>query len=52
MARIEKVGINNIQQIDKIRPTNKKEIHKTFKNKLMEVEQEHIRDQLKIYTIR
>lgn len=48
MARIEKVGINNIQQIDKIRPTNKKEIHKTFKNKLMEVEQEHIRDQLKI----
>ena len=48
MARIEKVGMDNIQRVDNIKSTNKKEVHKTFKNKLMEVEQEHIREQLKI----
>ncbi|MCF6466578.1 YaaR family protein [Clostridium sp. Cult2] len=48
MARIEKVGVNNLQQVDSIKSTNRKEIHETFKNKLMEIEQEHIREQLKV----
>ncbi|CCQ98049.1 conserved hypothetical protein [[Clostridium] ultunense Esp] len=48
MARIEKVGVNNIQQVDRVKSANRKEVHETFKNKLMEIEQEHIREQLKI----
>ena len=48
MTRVEKVGINNLQQVDNIKPTNRKEVHEAFKNKLKEVEQEHIREELKI----
>lgn len=48
MARIEKVGMNNIRQVDRVKSTSRKEVHQTFKNKLMEIEQEHIREQLKI----
>ena len=47
MARIENVGINNIPQVDNIKMKPKGEVHETFKQKLNEIEQEHIRDQLK-----
>ncbi len=48
MSRIEKVGINNITQVKNTKIETKKEINETFKNKLNEIEQEHIRDELKI----
>ena len=48
MSRIQRVGINNIIQVKDTKVDNKKEIHKAFKNKLMEIEQEHIREQLKV----
>ncbi len=48
MSRIERVGINNITQVKDIKVDSKKEIHETFKNKLNEIEQEHIREQLKV----
>ena len=48
MARIEKIGMNNISNINNIKTDHKKAVHETFKQKLNEVEQEHIRDQLKV----
>ena len=48
MSRIERVGINNIIQVKDTRIDNKNGAQKTFKNKLMEIEQEHIREELKI----
>ena len=48
MARIERVGINNIPQVNNIRTDHNKEIHETFKGKLDKIEQEQIRDQLKL----
>ena len=48
MSRIQRVGINNIIQVKDTKVDNKKEIHKAFKNKLNEIEQEHIREQLKV----
>ena len=47
MSRIEKVGINNIAPVKNIKIETKKEIKENFKNKLNEIEQEHIRDELK-----
>ena len=47
MSRIEKVGINNITQVKNNKIEHKKEINESFKNKLNEIEQEHIRDELK-----
>lgn len=48
MARIERTGMGNIPIVNNIKTNNKKAIHETFKQKLNEIEQEHIRDQLKI----
>ena len=48
MSRIERVGINNIIQVKDTRIDNKNGAQKAFKNKLMEIEQEHIREELKI----
>ncbi len=48
MARIENIGINNISNVSNIKTDHKKKVHETFKQKLNEVEQEHIRDQLKV----
>lgn len=46
MTRIERIDVNNIRQMDSIKPNYRKQMQETFKNKLMEVEQEHIREQL------
>lgn len=48
MTRIEKVGMNNISQVNNVKMEPKKKVHETFKNKLNEIEQEHIREQLKV----
>ena len=48
MSRIERIGINNIPQVKDIKVDSKKEIRETFKNRLNEIEQEHIREQLKV----
>jgi len=48
MSRIEKVGINNITQVKNTKIDPKKEIQQSFKSKLNEIEQEHIRDELKL----
>ena len=48
MTRIEKVGMNNISQVDNIKIKHKNKVHETFKNKLNEIEQEYIREQLKV----
>ncbi len=48
MARIERVGINNIPQVNNIKTDHNKEIHETFKSKLDKIEQGHIKDQLKL----
>ncbi|NMB26865.1 MAG: YaaR family protein [Tissierellia bacterium] len=48
MARIQKIGMNNISNVSNIKTDHKKKVHESFKQKLNEIEQEHIRDQLKI----
>ncbi|GFN36737.1 YaaR family protein [Tepidimicrobium xylanilyticum] len=48
MVRIEKVGVDNLQPVDNIKSANRKQVSETFKNKLMEIEQERIREQLRI----
>lgn len=46
MARIENIGTNNITNLEMIKTNPKKAIQETFKQKLNEVEQEHIREEL------
>ncbi|MBZ2175443.1 YaaR family protein [Schnuerera sp. xch1] len=51
MTRVDRVGTKNIEDVNNvnnIKTTNKKEVHETFKNKLSEIQQEHIRKQLKV----
>ncbi len=48
MARIERVGMDSISSVSNIKTNQKKEVCETFKQKLNEIEQEHIRDRLKI----
>lgn len=48
MSRVERTGISNIPKINSIKKAPKKEVQETFKNKLNEIEQERIREQLKL----
>ena len=48
MSRIERASISNITRIDNVNKTRKNKVHETFKNKLNEIEQEHIKEQLKV----
>lgn len=49
MTRIDKVGINNIQSVNNnVKVTGRKEIQETFKSKLENIQQENIREELKI----
>lgn len=47
MVRIEKVGLDNLQPVENIKGSKRKQVNETFKKKLMEIEQEQIREQLK-----
>ena len=47
MARIQKIGMDSVPNVNGIKPKQRKEVHETFKRKLNEIEQEYIRDQLK-----
>lgn len=47
MARIEKIGMNNVQNIKDINLKGRPNVNETFKQKLTEIEQEHIREELK-----
>lgn len=46
MGKIENIGVNNINNIEMIKTNPKKAIQETFKQKLNDVEQEHIREKL------
>ncbi|NLW39589.1 MAG: YaaR family protein [Tissierellia bacterium] len=48
MVRIEKVGLDNLQPVENIKGSKRKQVNETFKKKLMEIEQEQIREQLKV----
>lgn len=48
MARIQNIDMNNISNINNIKIDYKKKVNESFKQKLNEIEQEHIKDQLKI----
>lgn len=51
MIRIDKIGVNSSQKvnnIDKVKVNEKKAIQEAFKNKLENIRQEHIREELKI----
>ncbi|QQY79837.1 hypothetical protein EDD65_10772 [Keratinibaculum paraultunense] len=48
MSRVERITTNNIVKIDNVKKPSSKKVQETFKNKLNEIEQEHIREQLKI----
>lgn len=48
MSRVERAGMNNIPKINGIQKIPKKQVQETFKNKLNEIEQEYIREQLKV----
>ena len=48
MSRIERIYMNNVIQVKDTKIDSKSEVQKVFKNKLMEIEQEHIREELKI----
>lgn len=47
MTRIERVGMDNVHHVRGVKPTAKGKVYETFKQKLSEIEQEHIRDELK-----
>lgn len=48
MSRVERIGTNNVIKIDNAKKPSGEKVQETFKNKLNEIEQEHIREQLKI----
>lgn len=48
MSTVDKIGINNIQNIGNVKISGDKKVHETFKNKLVEIQQENIREELKI----
>ncbi|NMA86590.1 MAG: YaaR family protein [Tissierellia bacterium] len=48
MSRIERINMNNVIQVKDTKIDTKNGVQKAFKNKLMEIEQEHIREELKI----
>ena len=48
MTRIEKVDIDNIQQVNGIKTKNKKRYTKPSSKNWIKVEQKHIRDRLSI----
>ncbi len=49
MSRIERINMNNVIQVKDTKiDTKNGGVQKAFKNKLMEIEQEHIREELKI----
>ncbi len=47
MTRIERVGMDNVHHVRGVKPKAKGKVYETFKQKLSEIEQEHIRDELK-----
>ncbi|NLW23138.1 MAG: YaaR family protein [Tissierellia bacterium] len=48
MTRIRRVGMNNITRINNIKFEDRKRVNESFKKKIMEIEQEQIREELKI----
>ena len=48
MARIERIGTNGVSGVNNIKTNQKKEVCETFKQKLNKIEQEYIRDRLKV----
>ena len=52
MTRIRRVGMNNITRINNIKFEDRKRVNESFKKKIMEIEQEQIREELKILLIR
>lgn len=47
MTKIKKVGVSNLHHTKEVKYKPKEKVYETFKNKLSEVEQKHIRTELK-----
>ncbi len=48
MEGIDRIGINTIQNIDKLQNIQRKTAHEAFRTKLEEIQQENIREELKV----
>ena len=48
MTRIGRIGVDNTRPIEGIKSKSQSKVYETFKQKLNKVEQEHIREELKV----